>query len=306
MNKLFVIGDNCFDITVKGSLTFFNDKNFIPSTFHSTPAGTGVNFSIAFSRLGGKAEYITPVSVDSFGREIRKALADADVEFDDLFSSKNTALIIAFVDDAGERTTFALIRNSAYTDLKFRTIKNIFERDGINSKPLGIYVSGGILTEEAVQNETVKIVDFAKKNGVKVFFDPQIRIGENIPHFIEITQDVANLSDIIFANSKELSYLSLNKDSLIVEKRGAMGALLRKNGRVLFEVKGIDVKAVDTSGAGDVFNAAFLSLFTKGKTIQEALVFANIAAAFSVTKIGVYFPTIDEIKTFSSKIESVH
>ena len=296
-HSVLVIGDNCFDIAVKGYLNFEEDRNFIPESFRTTPAGTGINFAVAFARLGGAVKYVTPISEDSFGTEIRQFLSKENVSFVDFKTDKRTAIIIAFVSDEGKRTTFALIKDSAYTDIKFETFKKYFskERDLIS----GVYVSGGILTEQCVQEEVIKVVEFVKKSNIKVFFDPQVRIGRKIPHFIEVSNEISKMSDVILGNKEELKYIDLPKDALVVEKQGKSGALIMKNGKEIYRVLGVKVNAVDTTGAGDVFNAAFLYAYLKNTTLIKALEFANLTAAFSVTKLGAYFPTVPEIEKFA-------
>jgi len=298
MHNLLVIGDNCFDITIKGRLNFERDRNFIPEHFHTTPAGTGINFTMAFARLGGAVEYATPISVDSFGMELRQFLHKEGVPFADFKSNKKSAIIVTFVSDIGERTTFALIKNSAYTDVKFESFKMHFLDK--NNQPSGVYISGGLLTERYVQEEAIKIAEFAEKNHIKVFFDPQVRIGKEIPHFVEIANKIANVSNIIFGNSDELKYINLPCNALIVEKRGESGALIMEDKKEIYHVSGVKVNPVDTTGAGDVFNAAFLFAYSNTNGgLSKALEFANLTAAFSVTKLGAYFPTISEIREFA-------
>jgi ribokinase len=58
------------------------------------------------------------------------------------------------------------------------------------------------------------------------------------------------------------------------------------------------VEAVDTTGAGDTFNAAFAVALAEGKPLQESIRFANRAASLSVTKFGAQggMPTRDEVE----------
>ena len=57
------------------------------------------------------------------------------------------------------------------------------------------------------------------------------------------------------------------------------------------------VQVVDTTGAGDTFNAAFAVALSEGKTTKESLGFANRAASISVTKFGAEggMPTREEV-----------
>jgi ribokinase len=65
-------------------------------------------------------------------------------------------------------------------------------------------------------------------------------------------------------------------------------------------VDGFEVEAVDTTAAGDVFNGALAVAIAEGKPLEDAVVFANAAAALSVTRLGAQpsVPTRDEIVKF--------
>ena len=51
-------------------------------------------------------------------------------------------------------------------------------------------------------------------------------------------------------------------------------------------VAGLEVRAVDTTAAGDVFNGALAVAIAEGASMREAIVFANAAGALSVTRMG--------------------
>ncbi len=57
---------------------------------------------------------------------------------------------------------------------------------------------------------------------------------------------------------------------------------------------------MDTTAAGDAFNGALASLIARGKSLEEAVVFANTAGALAATKIGAQssLPTFEEVENF--------
>jgi sugar/nucleoside kinase (ribokinase family) len=83
---------------------------------------------------------------------------------------------------------------------------------------------------------------------------------------------------------------------------GARGALMLVGSEVIRE-EGIEVKTVDTTGAGDIFRGAFIYALLRGDGPQEILRFANAAAALSCTRLGAMHsvPTLEEIETRDDK-----
>jgi sugar/nucleoside kinase (ribokinase family) len=72
---------------------------------------------------------------------------------------------------------------------------------------------------------------------------------------------------------------------IVVVKRGARGALVATEERT-FTVPAIRVQAVETTGAGDSFNAGFLTKFVRGASLEECARTGVEAGARAVTKVG--------------------
>lgn len=81
---------------------------------------------------------------------------------------------------------------------------------------------------------------------------------------------------------------------------GRQGALLYNSDSIKM-IAGYPVKAIDTTAAGDTFNGALVYALDTGKTITEAIIFANKAAALSVTKFGAQpsIPTLKAVEAFN-------
>jgi ribokinase len=86
-------------------------------------------------------------------------------------------------------------------------------------------------------------------------------------------------------------------------KLGAQGVYLSGRDCPGQQIPAFKVKAVDTTAAGDCFNAAFAVALTGGKPPAEAARYASAAAAISVTRAGAQpsLPTSTEVETFLAK-----
>jgi ribokinase len=85
----------------------------------------------------------------------------------------------------------------------------------------------------------------------------------------------------------------------VILKLGALGVVM-VNREGALRVPGFRVDAVDSTAAGDVFNAAFAVALGEGKSIEEAARFANAAGAISVTRAGAQssIPRRSEVQQF--------
>ena len=114
----------------------------------------------------------------------------------------------------------------------------------------------------------------------------------------EIHQKYLPLCDIIFVNDHDFEVLSGGKDELIYCKtlleNGAKLVVITKGSKggsvyskdMLFDYPAFPVKAIDTTGAGDTFNASFVYGLLQGMCLKKAAVFAAAAAARAVTQLG--------------------
>ncbi|HZZ14522.1 MAG TPA: sugar kinase [Candidatus Sulfotelmatobacter sp.] len=72
---------------------------------------------------------------------------------------------------------------------------------------------------------------------------------------------------------------------LVVIKRGAAGAMARGGGK-RFEAAAVSVNPIDAVGAGDSFNAGFISQYIQGADVETCLAYGNLAGALSTTRRG--------------------
>ncbi|HLW88677.1 MAG TPA: carbohydrate kinase family protein [Terriglobales bacterium] len=120
--------------------------------------------------------------------------------------------------------------------------------------------------------------------------DPENKWGRDL---IEVLKHV----DIFFPNDREAKKIAHTEDlsqalnflaglcKIVVVKRGSSAAICR-SGEEQWSLAPPAVRAVDDIGAGDSFDAGFVHLYLLGAKLEDCLAYANIAAAYSVTKEG--------------------
>jgi sugar/nucleoside kinase (ribokinase family) len=120
--------------------------------------------------------------------------------------------------------------------------------------------------------------------------DPEDKWGQDLV-------DVLKYVDLFFPNDREAKKIAHTTDlaqalnvlaglcKVVVVKRGS-GAAICRSGDDQWSSPPPAVKMVDDIGAGDTFDAGFIHLYLRGAKLEDCLAFANIAAAYSVTKEG--------------------
>jgi len=100
-------------------------------------------------------------------------------------------------------------------------------------------------------------------------------------------RQLAAAVDILFLNAAERRlYRGLEANTTIV-KLGAKGARIERRGtRRAESIPAARVRAIETTGAGDVFNGAFLAAFLDGRSLRECARAGNRAAARSTRGLG--------------------
>ena len=134
----------------------------------------------------------------------------------------------------------------------------------------------------------------AKAAGLTTSFDPNSDPRDKWDRNID---SVLNYTDVLFVNEREAMKLTRSnttddalktlgtKVSCAVVKRGVRGATAIQNEK-LFNDRGFRIKAIDTTGAGDSFDAGFLSAYLRKAPLGECLRIGNACGALSAMSVG--------------------
>jgi sugar/nucleoside kinase (ribokinase family) len=153
-----------------------------------------------------------------------------------------------------------------------------------------------------------KLFQKCKDYGITTSFDPSWDPDEE---WNDDIFQVLNNTDVFLPNEQEALNISgcktiedsLNKLSLsskiVVIKLGKEGAITKFNNEII-RTKTFDLTPKDTTGAGDSFNAGFISNWLVEKDIKKSLIMGNACGAISTTKLGgsTASPDIKELNLF--------
>ena len=260
-------------------------------------AGGALNVLSAAARLGLPGVYAGPHGTGPFGDLVRAALARERVEVSlPANANLDTGWTLALVEPDGERTFVTVTGADALVTAE--TLLPVRYRDGD-----AVYVSGYDL---AYPGAGVAISEHvaALGRGVFIVLDPGPLAAE-----IEAGRLAAVLhrADMLSLNAREVDALGgvdavmgrVQPAATVIVRHGAEGATIHGPGSAPVTIPSIKVKAVDTSGAGDVHVGASLAGLARGMSLPEAVLFANRAAAYAVSRPGpAAGPTVKQLEEF--------
>jgi hypothetical protein len=163
-----------------------------------------------------------------------------------------------------------------------------------------VYIEGYLFAGDSTKTAALKAIEIAKANNVKV----ALTISD--PFLIDICRDqfkelIEGSVDLLFCNEEEARALTGLEDPIdcahaIHQHCENVALTLGKNGSIImhkgeaFPIEGVEVEAIDTTGAGDMYAAGVLYGITNGLSWQQAGHLGSHAAARVVSQLGARLP----------------
>ncbi|ALC89208.1 hypothetical protein AM500_04970 [Bacillus sp. FJAT-18017] len=280
--------------------------------------GAESNFAIGVSRLGQKVAWLSKLGNDPIGEEILYRLNGEKVNTEHVIITDlaPTGLMLKEKTFKGDPKVFYFRHHSAASTFRKEELNEDIIKEAKILHLTGITPS----LSDACRELVVHAIMIAKENGVKVSFDPNIRLKLwSEQQARETILPLLKYVDYFFPGISE-GHLLLNDNSLSPEQ--VIEAFLNLGvGRVIlklgpegcvtadkwnrFYCKGYKVEEVDSVGAGDGFCAGYVSGVLKGLHHEECALLANAVGAMAVSQPGDYdaLPTWHEVQQFLGEVE---
>ena len=269
--------------------------------------GSAANTIVALADFGGRGAFIGKIGEDEVGDFFLEDMRELGIkiEVDPTKGSPSGTCAVLITDDA-QRTMLTNLGASSTLD-----IHDIDESLIKASKY--VYIEGYLLTGESTKAAAYHAMELAKKNGVKVAFTASDPFLVNMIRD-EIWDLITGPVDLFFCNEEEAKSLTSESDPIACGAKihdhcenvaltlGEKGSIVMHGGEA-FPIEGVDVKAIDTTGAGDMYAGAMLYGITNGMNWRQAGHLASHAAARVVAQMGARLErkfTPDEVRELSS------
>jgi ribokinase len=298
MGRVFVAGSINMDVVATAARHPKVGETVAGKAVHYFPGGKGANQAVAAAKLGAPAILIGRLGTDAFGQQLRTFLGNQGV---DLSFTKDTA-------DIHTGTAIITIADADNT---------IVVVPGANA-----LVSTDEVAAPALARDDIAVSQFEIPQAtIAAFFKLARGVGAttilNPAPAIACEPGLLDLVDILILNETELGFLTniglhdsddpariveaarsmqAGPDRIICVTLGKRGVLALIGGEAL-TIAGRAVQAVDTTGAGDCFVGALAAQLAGGRTIRDALGYANAAASICVQRLGAApsMPTAAEV-----------
>ena len=306
-DKIVVVGSLNMDVVGCAPRIPVAGETITGHTFFSAPGGKGANQAFAAARLGGRVAMLGRVGNDDFGRKMRSNLehVGCDVRGVAAMADCTSGIALIFVADSGQNS-IVIVPGANHR----------FSPEEIEDAPAHFEGAASVLLQLENPLPTVlAAARMARRVGARVVLDPAP--ARPVP------DELLRLSDIVTPNESEAAILAglapgpLTSEQALslaraLQSRGARTVIVKlgEQGCLLVDAKGSTrvaapaVKAVDTTAAGDVFNAGLAVALSEGLDLASACKFANHAAALSVTRLGAQAsaPLRAELDAFTAAI----
>lgn len=255
--------------------------------------GSAANTLAGLAQLGQKCAFIGQVADDKLGEAFANDIRKAGIDFDCAKRGEDpaTARCLIFVTPDAQRTMNTFLGAAQYLPTAA-----IDEETIANAKIL--YLEGYLWDPAEPRAAMRRAIDYARKAGnrVALTLSDAFVIDRYRDDFNALLDE--GLIDILFANEVEISAMTQNDDfdssvdivaprvEILAVTRGEHGAIAVKDG-VRSSVAAQKVDAlIDTTGAGDLFAAGFMSGLSQGKNMQDSLLMGSVCAAEIISHYG--------------------
>jgi ribokinase len=278
MTRIVVVGSINMDLVTQAPRFVGPGETILGERFVTVPGGKGANQAVAAARLGAEVALVGALGDDTFGHQLRQGLTREGVTLDHVAQLPDEASGTASITIAGGENQIIVVpgANACVTPTQVEHARKLIQR------------ADAVLVQMEIPLDAVEAtVRLGARLDVPVILNPapaQKLPTEWLKLVSYATPNQHELAILLGADpATDFRKLMQAAPCPIVLTRGGEGAWYREQGEPIHQ-QGFPVDVVDSTGAGDTFNAALAVFLHKG--LAHAVRRACAAGAISVTRLG--------------------
>ena len=288
MKKILVAGDINVDLICSGYQSFpAPGKEVLVDDFVMTLGGSSAICAMGLARLGNPVAFIGKVGADSWGDYCTETLRAAGIDVSGL--SRDPTLRTGVTISITSAVDRALVTFAGSVAALSAADVDAWAFDDAGH----LHVSSFFLQQD-LRPAFRRLFALAHSSGLSTSLDPGFDPSERWDRDLLETLEAV---DVLLPNETELAAISgttdladglrrmLNGRTHVVAKLGQRGCATLENGALL-EIPSFAVDAIDTTGAGDSFDAGFLHAWLREQPMRECLRWGSACGALSTLGLG--------------------
>jgi len=306
MKHVVSIGDLVLDLITPVKLPIEPFKHQEIPVLDFQPGG-GCNFMIMARRLGLRVSAIGTLGADAFGNQLRTILKAENIDLRGVVSmpGSRTTVVYDLIDTERHEHTF-IAYNATGPVARYDNIM-----DAVLISGHAVFMQAYNLIEQQLSEIVDPVIDRARNKRIPLFFDvgptavyaPPDRLEDVIKRmdYLMLTEEEIPLAARGRTGQEATDYLlGLGPHTLVIKQQARGCTLVQRDWQQHFDAFRVNV--VDSVGAGDCFNAAFIYGFLQGYDLPTCAVIGNAAGGASVQKLGsgLNAPTCAEVQALLS------
>jgi sugar/nucleoside kinase (ribokinase family) len=293
MTGVLVAGDANLDLVLRGDVVprFGQAEQLLDGADLVLGSSAGI-CAAGLARLGVDTALVARVGADVFGARTRELLADAGVDTSAVAVTEEPTGVSVILSAPDDRAILTL--TGALASLTGEDVRAALESTGATH----LHVASFFLVPQLAR-ELPEVLGRARERGVTTSldtnWDPAERwhgVAECLPHLdvlLPNAQEAVALARSLGedpADAVAASVALARRGPLVVVKDGAEGGFAARPDGTVVRAAGLVLDVVDTTGAGDSFDAGFLAAWLAGLSLEEAVRWAAVAGSLSTRAAG--------------------
>jgi sugar/nucleoside kinase (ribokinase family) len=284
---VFVIGELNADLILRGDVTpAFGQVEKIIDDATLTIGSSSAIFACGAARLGLRVAFIGKAGDDEFGRFMLRELTQRGIDTSgvviDSAMPTGLSVILSRPSDRAILTCLGSIAALRFDEIDLSLLTR--------ARHLHL---GSYYLLDALRPDVPRLFDEAKARGLTISidtnYDPTEKweggLRETLQRVDVFLPNETELLSITREDSIEAGLDRLTEIPTVAVKLGARGAVARR-GLEIMQADSIPVKVMDTTGAGDSFDAGFIYAYLAGLTLPQALRCACVCGSLSTRAAG--------------------